>query len=821
MRKPRSEFRRAVELAPADTRCWAALFYFLVRGGQQAEATQTLEQIAGDAQVPPADRSFLLAQGYQTIGDVARAAAWYDEAEKLAPDSVAVKLQKASFYLPRDRSQAEKLLRAARQIAPQNAEVRRRLVDFLASAGSDEAWTEAQQLLEDGDVRSLSPADIRIRAALLVRRNRPEDRRAAKRLLEQLLEEPANARPVDRLLLAQLYALEGRDQAAREQFLYVVERPAVEAAELAVYLDFLLNRGRTEEAGPWLAKLQSAAPDDPGTVRLRARWLHATSQDQTLVEVVESHAEQRDRELAGQQPQRQQLASEIANLYVLVEQPDAAERWFRRLVELDPRQYGALARFLAETGRTEEATRICLAACRQEATAESLAELTEILLQAEPDPAQEGAVEPLLTRGISEHPRNARLLFSVGNLRLRQDRNDEAIELLQRSTEIDPRNYLAWNNLAAVLGERPERQPQALQSIDRAMAEAGRRLSLLLDTKAAILLHQGKAREAAALLEEAISAQANDPRFFFHLSLAYDQLGLPDKARQALKSAQDRGLKTSYLSRLEWTQLQSLEQRLSTRPLQKERASRGRESPEAKPNMLRARKIVGQYRVFKHLAAGGSLALLLAGLGLTLADGVVHGRLTYRWSGSPAERKLAATRLQEIPANCGDWTLASSRPLEDEAVRILACEGYLNRVYVNRRTGQAVSVTLMVGPFGPTSAHTPAVCFSSRDYTISQEPSRALIAEGSSQDSEVWVVTVRSNQLDGETRRVYYGWSDGGPWKAPREPRLYYGGRPYLYKIQASIVLSSAESPAENDACREFLAVFLPQVRSYLLPFRS
>ena len=141
--------------------------------------------------------------------------------------------------------------------------------------------------------------------------------------------------------------------------------------------------------------------------------------------------------------------------------------------------------------------------------------------------------------------------------------------------------------------------------------------------------------------------------------------------------------------------------------------------------------------------------------------------------------------------------------------------------HTHRRTGQAVSVVLMVGPFGPTSAHTPAVCFSSRDYTIGEEPSRALIADGSSPDSEVWMVTVRSNQLDGETQRVYYGWSDGGPWKAPREPRLYYGGRPYLYKIQASTVLSPAGSPAENDACREFLSVLLPQVRSYLIPYRS
>ena len=181
-----------------------------------------------------------------------------------------MKLERALFLLERDPAAAERLLRDARKLDSANGEVRRALVGLLATRGDDRSWQEALTLLGGTSPREAAPEDLRLHAALLIRRNRADDRRTARELLEALAETPTAMRPADRIMLAQLYAAEGRDTAARQQFLAAIEQPAVRPGELAAYIGFLLDRGRTEEVGQWIEKLQSIAPDSLATVRLRA-----------------------------------------------------------------------------------------------------------------------------------------------------------------------------------------------------------------------------------------------------------------------------------------------------------------------------------------------------------------------------------------------------------------------------------------------------------------------------------------------------------------------------------------------------------------------
>ena len=162
-----------------------------------------------------------------------------------------------------------------------------------------------------------------------------------------------------------------------------------------------------------------------------------------------------------------------------------------------------------------------------------------------------------------------------------------------------------------------------------------------------------------------------------------------------------------------------------------------------------------------------SVLLVVVGVGLTLADGVIHGRLTYRWIGTPTERLRAADRLQEIPDRCGDWEVVSSKPLGEYVRSILQFESHISRVYVNRQTQQHVQVAVILGPFGPTSTHTPDICYTSRDYRILRQRQRVSVPSEHDPTSQFWVITLRSDQMNQDTQRVYYGWSDGGPWKAP------------------------------------------------------
>ena len=364
-----------------------------------------------------------------------------------------MKLERALFLLERDPAAAERLLRDARKLDSANGEVRRALVGLLATRGDDRSWQEALTLLGGTSPREAAPEDLRLHAALLIRRNRADDRRAARELLEALAETPTAMRPADRILLAQLYAAEGRDTAARQQFLAAIEQPAVRPGELAAYIGFLLDRGRTEEVGQWIEKLQSIAPDSLATVRLRARWLHATGRDSQLEPEIEAVAQKILEPTTGSaDPSREQLMRSIADIYGEVEQYAAAERWLRQLAKANEQQYAPLSQFLAQRGQFEEAIRICLEAYAREEVAAPLYTLLGVLQLAVPDATQGAVTEPVLQAALQKFPQDGRLTFAVANLRLRQQRVEEAITLFRRTTEVTPENYFAWNNLACLLG---------------------------------------------------------------------------------------------------------------------------------------------------------------------------------------------------------------------------------------------------------------------------------------------------------------------------------------------------------------------------------
>jgi hypothetical protein len=55
-----------------------------------------------------------------------------------------------------------------------------------------------------------------------------------------------------------------------------------------------------------------------------------------------------------------------------------------------------------------------------------------------------------------------------------------------------------------------------------------------------------------------VNSGERDPRYSFHLSLAYEKLGLVDE-RARSESAQSSGLQDTYLSQMEHEQLRALD----------------------------------------------------------------------------------------------------------------------------------------------------------------------------------------------------------------------------------------------------------------------
>ena len=201
----------------------------------------------------------------------------------------------------------------------------------------------------------------------------------------------------------------------------------------------------------------------------------------------------------------------------------------------------------------------------------------------------------------------------------------------------------------------------------------------------------------------------------------------------------------------------------------------------------------------------------------TVAVGVVHGRLTQRWGVRP-DMIGAARQLEKVPEVAGDWKMVSNDKLDPKAAEMLQCTGQLNRIYQNDKTGDRISVFVILGPMGPTAAHTPDICYSSRDYDITRERQVWKIDLPDNSSHDFWDLRLAANNLDKSPLRTVYAWTNSLTWEAPSSPRFKYGGSPYLYKVQVAGPPPKDEEDGKNyDACRDFLMNFLPQLREHML----
>jgi hypothetical protein len=202
------------------------------------------------------------------------------------------------------------------------------------------------------------------------------------------------------------------------------------------------------------------------------------------------------------------------------------------------------------------------------------------------------------------------------------------------------------------------------------------------------------------------------------------------------------------------------------------------------------------------------LAIVLVAA-MTIFSGVIQGRMSNRW-GPSADLITAADKLERLPHQFGDWRLKSSEELNKMTRNMLECAGYLVRSYENLQTGDIVSVTLLLGPPGPISVHTPEICFSTHNYQTQSQRKAVAICRTAGGDDKFWALEYKMNDIRGGLLRVYYAWSTGGRWAAPNDARFTYAGQPYLYKIQLSGLLPPGAAPSAPDPCKAFLRVFVP-----------
>jgi hypothetical protein len=198
-----------------------------------------------------------------------------------------------------------------------------------------------------------------------------------------------------------------------------------------------------------------------------------------------------------------------------------------------------------------------------------------------------------------------------------------------------------------------------------------------------------------------------------------------------------------------------------------------------------------------------ALAMVGAGLLLTLAAGFAYGHWTQRW-GPPADLEAAAVQIKTLPSEIGPWRLSDESEVGKNVIEILQCSGYVNRSYVNQETGRAISLALIVGPPGPTSVHTPEICYSSRAYVPAEDREKVSLTQKGAPPNSFWGLTLEPRAAGAAPLRVYYAWSTGDAWTASSSPRFEFGGSRKLYKIQLAGLMDETSEEAA-DPCRDFL----------------
>jgi hypothetical protein len=212
-----------------------------------------------------------------------------------------------------------------------------------------------------------------------------------------------------------------------------------------------------------------------------------------------------------------------------------------------------------------------------------------------------------------------------------------------------------------------------------------------------------------------------------------------------------------------------------------------------------------------------NLPVLIA-LVLAASFGVAEGIWTSRWR-PDSELNSATARLANVPLTFGDWE-GSTHKLDQRQVTLAKLAGYVMCNYVNRRSGETMSVLLVCGPPGPISAHTPEICFPGGGFEMNGKPVRHVFEiQNLKTPAEFWEVRFEKEQSAVHSSSVLWSWTTDGAWAAPDSPRIRFGRFPALYKLYVIHPIVTPEQGTTQDRyLEEFVHDFLPVVQNALFP---
>ena len=504
-------FREALLLKPDDPAPMATLFTLYGRTKQKEAAEAMLQELAANEKLKPWQKELILARGYEALDQVTEADEHYGEAEKAyrsaveaEPDKTSLRLGLAELLL--SRNDAAKLELAAEEV--------RLVLDATPNS------TDAKRLL----------------ARILWRRNEGDDRQKASAIYEVLAGSPEQGAAKDRYRRAQMLESLGEFSAATEAFDEVLESAALSSDTLAAQVNRNLRLGQIDKAEQTLARLEKVAPGDVRTLGLKLQVLHQTNRDGEIVPLLQSWQQRLAKQVGTDSARAVQVSQTIGDLYSSVDMHAEAEPHYQALAAAQPASVGRLAACLAAQGQAKQAIQLVLDTGEKTDDLVKAAALCRILVTSNASDEEWNLAKPVLESAAASHVERADLLAQIANVYIVRGDLKEAVRWLEKAIVLEPNNVLILNNLASILGEQPGQAEKALGYVNRALKLSSQAPGLL-DTKGTILLHLDRPTEAVAVLEQAVSGDARDPRFRLHLAVACDRVGNGAKAKQMLTGA--------------------------------------------------------------------------------------------------------------------------------------------------------------------------------------------------------------------------------------------------------------------------------------------
>jgi len=193
-----------------------------------------------------------------------------------------------------------------------------------------------------------------------------------------------------------------------------------------------------------------------------------------------------------------------------------------------------------------------------------------------------------------------------------------------------------------------------------------------------------------------------------------------------------------------------------------------------------------------------------------VVSGAAAGFWTGRW-GSTQALQEAAARLDRVPPSLADEWDSHPSELSEREIGIAELEGYLNRRYVHRQTGNGVSVLLVCGRPGPISVHVPEVCYAGAGFAQASPPKTYEGPAGS--HWQFRVLDFQKTNVATPTRlRVFMSWCHRKDWSVPARPRLTFAAKPYLYKLYVVREMTRANEPLDKDPAGGLIKQLIPQL---------